>query len=628
MLQNFRDNLKGIGTTIAVIIAIPFALTGVDTFFVSGSAVQKVATVNDESITELELQRAINRQRQMLLSQYGENILQMLSDDMLRGQALNQMVRQSVITQTARSEGMGVASASIQKSLFETPQFQTEGRFDTELFNYVLRQANHTPSSYTKLLRQDFVGNQFVQGIVATDFLTAPELEQSVGIAEQKRDFYYLTVPVEPVLETVEVSEDVARQRYEESKDQLVVPEQVVVEYLELTTESLMAKEEVEEQQIRKVYESELENFSQAGGDQRRLSHILIHKDDDSAARIAEIQSRLAEGEDFAELAKSYSQDAGTAEQGGDLGYIDPAALPEAIAATANKLSLNQVSEPVESDSGIHFIKVTAIDTLELPVYEEQKERIADDLKREAVAERFAVVLDELRESVYNAETLQGPADQFGLELQLSEPFSRSGGNGIASNSKIVNAAFSKEVLTDGYASEVMELSDGKAVVVKLREKIPERVKSFEEVQEQLLADLKREAAKEQVKKRGAELLARVNNGERVEDIAKAEGLDWQVSLDTGRSGGNVDNDARTRAFEMAVPVNEPLVEGFASNNGDYLIVELTSVEYPKPEDLPQAQRQTLARNLTRMSGDRAIQAYQSWLVKEADIERKTSGTE
>lgn len=622
MLQNFRDNLKGIGTVIAVIIAVPFALTGVDAFFVSGSAVQKAAIVNGESITELELQRMVNQQRQMLVSQYGENILQMLSDDMLRGQALNQMVRQKAIVQAARSEGMGVATETIQQSLRETPAFQTEDRFDRERFSYVLRQVGHTPSSYAESLRNEYISGQFVQGVAASDFLTAPELALSAGVSEQERDFYYLTVPAQPLVETIEVSEGDLQSRYEQSKDQLVVPEQVVVEYLELTADALMAREHVGEEQIRKAFEVEL--AAQEPAEQRRLSHILIAKGDDDSHKktLAEIQQKLADGEDFAKLAKDYSQDPGTALEGGDLGFIDPSALPESLAVVAEHLSLGQVSKPVESDSGVHLLKVTDIEKNKPLLYEEQKDVIAERLKRELAVEQYVVVLEQLKDRVYNAETLRGPADEFGLELQLTKPFSRSGGEGVAANPAVINAAFSEQVLGDGYASEVLELDENRAIVVKLRERVPERIKSFDEVREQLLADIKQERARKQVSERGAELLARVRAGESVEAVAKSENLDWQVSVNTKRLGGNVDGDARATAFGMTEPMGEPEVKGITKSNGDYLLVELTAVKYPNADDLPVVQRRALTRSLTALAGNRAIQSYQSWLVQQAEVEQ------
>ncbi|WP_461521864.1 SurA N-terminal domain-containing protein, partial [Porticoccus sp.] len=158
MLQNFRDNLHGAakGVLIAIII-VPFALFGVDAIFLSGNAVEEVANVNGESITELRLQQAVALQKQQILNRYENIDPSMVDESQLRAPVVQQLIRQKVVEQAAVDQGMGVDKKTIYRMLLEVPDFQADGKFDTERYEFVLRQMGYSPSSYNKLLTTDMV---------------------------------------------------------------------------------------------------------------------------------------------------------------------------------------------------------------------------------------------------------------------------------------------------------------------------------------------------------------------------------------------------------------------------------------------------------------------------------------
>ncbi|MCV6605500.1 MAG: peptidylprolyl isomerase, partial [Porticoccaceae bacterium] len=415
------------------------------------------------------------------------------------------------------------------------------------------------------------------------------------------------------------------QQRYEASKEQLQVPEQLVVEYIELNLADLIAKQSAPEAEVRQRFDEEV---AQAGNDddqQRRLSHILINQGSDAEQQqlIAELKNKLDSGEDFAELAKAQSQDAGTANLGGDLGFIDPTVLPEELSAAAEALTLNQVSTPVKTAMGYHLVTVTDMQQVERSTFEAQQERISNEIKRERAEIEFASLLGKLKDAagdLWNDDSLQKVAAELDLKMLLSEPFPRNGGGtGIASEPALVSAAFSDPVYKDGYSSDVQELVAGeRAVVVKLKEKIAARTQALEEVKEQLLSELKQERASEQVQTRGEALKARVEAGESVEEVAKAEQLEWQVGLKTPRAGGNVDATARNHAFTMAAPADgETRLGHVTSGTGDYIVVQLTAVNYPQLDQLPAAQQQSVQNSLKQSSSTRSFTAYQQWILDQ-----------
>ena len=621
MLQNMRDNLKGFGLVIVIIISIPFVLTGAEQFFTSGSKEPQIAEVNGVAITSGDLARELQRLgiNPQQLDNMGESVRQLFQQ-----QALNSIMTRIGIQSAAEDSGMGVSRQSINDSLRSEPAFQRDGVFNPDVYTAVLSQAGYTPSSYVEGLERQILASQFVSGLLSSDFVSSAEVQQGTAVSEQTRDFYYLTVPLAAVEQGVEIDQQSLEQRYQASKDSLQVPENLVVEYIELNLADLVEKQTASEQEVRQRFDEEVAQAGNEDSQQRRLSHILVNQgsDDEQQQLIADIKAKVDAGEDFAELAKAQSQDAGTANLGGDLGFIDPAILPDELAAAAATLAVNQVSAPVKTDMGYHLVVVTDMQQAEQASFDEQRERIANEIKTELAETEFASLLEKLKEAAYDTfgeDSLQKAATELSLEMKLSEPFSRDGGTGIAAQPAVVTAAFSDPVYKDNFTSDVQELVSGeRAVVVKLKEKIPARTQSLEEVKDQLLAELKQERAAEQVKARGDALKARVEAGESLEEVAKGENLEWQVGLKTSRTGGNVDVAARNHAFTMAAPAEgETRIDSVIGANGDYLLVQLAAVNYPQAEQLPAATRQSVAASLTESSATRSFAAYQKWILDQ-----------
>ncbi|WP_461482140.1 SurA N-terminal domain-containing protein [Porticoccus sp.] len=624
MLQNFRDNLHGAakGILIAIII-VPFALFGVDAIFLSGSAVEEAANVNGESITELRLQQAVALQKQQILNRYQNIDPSMVSEDQLRGPVLQQLVRQKVVEQSALDQGMGIDKKTVYRLLMEVPDFQTDGKFDTERYEFVLRQMGYSPSSYNKLLTTDMVTNQFMQGVATTGFSTAPESTLLAGITEQARDYYYLTIPRAPLLESIAVSEADVKAYYDGNPDQFVSEEQLVVEYLELRPADLAEDVDVEQGMVDDFIDTRI--AAAAASRSRRVAQILLERQDDQSQlqKMAEIQDKLTSGEDFAALAKAYSEDYGSAEQGGDLGFVQVGDLPEPLAAALDKLTVGQVSDVVESELGLHLLKLLDEKAADVPTRESLEPVVRAELTRQLEMELLPERIEELKDLAYNAESLGAVADRMGVELHTSKPFSRAQGEGVMTNPAVVSAAFSKSVLDEGRASEVLELADDHVLVLALKERIPASQKPLSEVRDSIEAMLKQQLAKRELMVRGEALAARVKAGETIEDVAKGESLDWQVSLDTKRFTGNQDNEIRQRVFAMAEPAAQPVVEGLVLESGDYVLVSLVKVKEGDFSQLGSDQQKLLTATIALTAASRDYQAYESLLLDDADVATK-----
>ena len=618
MLDSFRHNMKGIAFGIVILIAIVFAFSGIGSLSMSGSGADTAVTVNGEKVTELSVLRAISSEKRRILSENEGLDAALLQDELIRPQVVEQIIGRRLLSQAAKSAGMGVSSRTTSKLLLGTPAFQSDdGRFDQDLYLYTIRAQGYTSGTFLEMLKDDLLVEQYVRGFVASSFVTGSELDLIASITEQQRDYYYLTLPLQPAVDAVELSDEQIAAYYEANKQRYQAAEQVVIDYIELSPELFSATQNVAEKQVRARYEEQRDSLESTTS--RQAAHILLAEPSDAV--LTEISDKLAAGEGFAALAKEYSEDVGSADFGGDLGYTSGDTFPESFEAALESLQVGEVSAPVSTDSGTHLIKL--LDIQEQTVdFDSERARIEQELITELTDVWLVEKLANLKELSYNAENLSQIAADLGLTAQVSEPFTRAGAAGISANPAVLKAAFSSEVFEDSYASEVLDLGNDRYLVLKLNKAIPARQKDLAEVQGAVVASLTDQLARASLAARGAELLARVDSGEKIEAVAKAQDLDWQVVLDAKRSSGGLNSEIKRFAFQLPATATEDLVESFYSRSGDFVVVALTGVDAGDSSKLSKEQKASLSYAGVSSTGGRELQAVQQSLLSDADIER------
>ena len=615
MLENFRDNMKGIAFAIVVLIAIVFAFSGIGSLSISGSASETAVKVNGERITELEVQQALNTEKQRILNENEGLDAALLEDDLIRPQVVEQIVGRKLLSQEASSGGMAISSRTTGKLLLDTPTFQTDGRFDQELYLYRVRNLGYTSASFLEMIEENLLIEQFVRGFVASGFTTSNELELLASVFEQQRDYYYLTLPLQPVKDAIKVTDQQVAAYYEDKKTNYQAEEMVVVDYIELSPAQFNDAEAVSEEQVKARFDEQAQSLE--SGVSLQAAHILLS--DPDAALLSEVQSKLDAGEDFAALAKAYSQDVGSADFGGDLGFTTGDTFPESFEAALAALEIGQVSAPVETDSGTHLIKLvdkqkTVID------FASERARIEQELVSELRSEWLVEKLANLKELSFNAESLSEVAEDLGLTAQVSEAFTRSGAAGIAAYPAVQKAAFSAEVIAENYASEVIDLGDDRYVVLKLNKSIPARQKELAEVKDSIVAAISTDLANAELAIQGEALLARVAAGETVEAVAKSQDLSWQVVLDAKRSTGDINPDVKRFVFQLPATADSDVVESFYTRAGDLVVVAMTEVTPGDSSTLSTEQKNNLLYAGAVANSSRELQALQATLLADAKI--------
>ena len=615
MLQNIRDNSQGwIAKTIIGIIVMLLALTGFDAIFNAASNSRNAAEVNGEEISLDELNQAMNMQRRQLAQQLGGNFdPSMLDDKLVRESSLRALIDRALLLQGARDADFAFSEAALDQLILQTPEFAVDGVFNAARFDQVIQQMGYTRLQFRELLKQEMLIGQLRAGISGSGFVTDEQIEAFARLEQQTRDFATITVPAEPA--AVDVSNDEAREYYEKNTDRFRSPEQVVLEYLELNKESFFDQVEVSEEDIKDLYQQRIANLAE----QRRAAHILIETDgsDDATAKekIDEVAKRLASGEDFSALAKELSQDPGSANEGGDLGFAGPGVYDPAFEEALYGLEEGQVSAPVRSDFGWHLIKLLGVQSPEIPTLESLKLELVRELKAQQVEQRFVEASKQLEDTAFESSDLLQPAQELGLSVQTTEAFGREGGAGVAANRQVIQAAFSDEVLVDGANSGVIELDPDTVVAVRVKEHLQPEVLPFDAVKDDIIAQLKSSKAAEQALAKGEQLIATLRDGGQVEQ-------QWQPVEAASRSQEGVEPAVLQQVFRMPKPEasDKPSYGSVRLSDGDFVVVRLSGVSEPKAE-LSEEDKQNYRRFLASRSGQQDFAAYRQMLHENAEIE-------
>ena len=616
MLLDFRDNMRGVALGITIVIGLIFALTGTGSLFISTPDSESALVVNGDEVSEREVLQAVARERSRILNENPDMDRSLLDDQALRPQALRQLISREVLIQAATQQNLGVAPSLINDLILDVEQFQTDGVFDEDRFRYAIRSQGYTSSSkFTEMLANQFLVEQLSDGIINSSFVTSSEVAILAALADQKRDFEFSRLAYQPFKEAVSLSEEQIANYYDENKDQYMTERKLSVEYIELNQAMLVDSQSVSAEQVQARFDQEAESVDNKPS--LRAAHILL--EDSSDALIDEVQAKIDAGEDFAQLVNEYTQDVATAENGGDLGFTNGDTFPESFEQALAALEVGQVSAPVETVSGTHFVKLLEVEKKEF-LFDEQQQRITLELQQEAANTLLVEKLETLKELAFNADNLEEVAQDLELQAKVTEPFSEKGGAGVASSMMVVDAAYSPEVAEDGYASEVLDLGDDNYIVLRLKENFPSRQQELEEIRDSLTDTLTNAIAQENIDAKIAEITAALDSGDSIQSVTDAFGLKSEAIKQGARGSRDIDPEVNAYVFDMPMPRGEVVTDSFTTASGDFVAIQLTAVELAETESMDK-ERLEFVRNIveTATSGKEFV-SYQQALIEQADI--------
>ncbi len=584
MLQAIRDRAQSwIAWVIVGLIILTFALFGIDQY-ARGDKVEVVAEVDGEDVTAREFLTMYNRQKQRLQKQFGDLYDQVVKDEELRNQVADALIESELIRQWANQNDMVISDQRLAIEIQSESAFRQNGEFSQQVYEDILLRNGYNIARFEYETRQHLLESQYRNLTQSSSFATKTEIAKLESLETQERKVSYLRVDQRPFLKTVSVSDDEVKTEYDKNKDQFIEAEQVSIDYIELSQKSLASQVETDDDLLKGFFEENKLQFTLP--EKRQAKHILITVDevtsDEEAQKIvAEIQTKLKAGETFEELAKTYSKDPGSANSGGDLGTFEQGMMVPEFDDAVFSMKPDQVSEPVKTEFGYHLIKLVKIEDKQIQPFDTVKADVLQMYQMQEAERRYFDVLEQLNTLAYeHPDSLEPAADALGLKVNTSDFFSRSGGLGqILSNSKVINTAFSEDVLKSKMNSTSIDIATNHAVVIRVNKHKEARQRPLEEVAENLKEQLVRKAAIAESAKLGEQLLAEVNKGEQPESLMR-DGVEWHTVGWIGRNSENLLPQMVNEAFMMPKPSDgKPSWKQFALLTGDTILMQVSEVK-------------------------------------------------
>lgn len=621
MLQTIRDNSQGIiaKVIIGLIIGV-FALFGAESIVGGFFGGNKVASVNGEDITEQEL--AISLQN--LMASIGAN-LDNFDEELLRQVALGQLIEDKLLMQAAEKSGMAISDESIDREILRTPQFQIGGVFDADLARRTMAAQGMSPQMYRASLAERMLMSQLANAYASTSFVTEADIARLAALQSQTRDFRFMAVPLgNRTLGEAIPPEDIEAY-YRNNPAEFTSEEQISIQYVILDKNRIFDEVEVDAARVMSQYETE--RSTAVSSVERRASHILFEiTGGRSEAQVIEeaaaVKARIDAGEDFGDMAREFSVDVISAEDDGDIGYTDGSVFPDALEQALLALEVNQVSEPVVSEFGVHLVKLTEYDVQDYPEFEEVSERIERNLKSAEVDRIYFSRLETLANLAFETFDLQAINEDLGLEIQQSNFFGRNGGTSIVtSDPNVIRQAFSDDVLGGELNSDVIELNQNQAAVIRLAEYRPAELQPLEDVRAEIAVMLRTERERAKAREVGESILAALRAGEEAEDILAAESLSWNERRGVTRDQFDLNIEVVQSVFRLPAPgENDVVREGFTLSNGAFVVIELQAVNSGSPDAMGDEERRQLAAALIENQGRTTFDALLGNLQNSARI--------
>lgn len=624
--------MQGIFATVIVgFFCAVFALWGVESLFNRSGQTKAVATVNGQDITEPEIARATQAIRQRYMQMLGGKVdAGFLNDQMLREPALDSIISRKLIEGRAEKMKMMVGPATLDREIVSDPTFSEDGKgFNPEYFKQKLRGAGMSPAAYRAQLGEQMALEQLQQGIAGTAFVTDQQVEAAAAIAAQTRSFEYIQLPLQVAMNGINPSDQVIEQYFNDHSNEFMTEEKVSVEYLDLNKADLLKSIDLNEADIRASYDQEAAAFKPSS--ERHAAHILIEAKPDGSeqAVLAKIMQRINSGESFAALAKQYSTDKESAAQGGDVGFTTGETfVPAFEQALASLAKPGDVSGPVKTEFGYHIIKLLERKDTTFPSFEERKPEIEKQLRQAKVNAIYAEKLDQMTESTYSAGDLAGPAAELKLDVKKTAPFGRRGGVGVAGQQKVIDAAFSSDLLDSGKNSQVIELSADRAIVLRVSNHEVSRSRELADAKNEIVSKIKREQAAGVLKEKAEAIKGRLQTGASIKAVGLEEGVVPVTVEAKNRTAKGVATELLDTVFKLPEPQNNTAVaDAVQLANGDWAVLHLVAVNNVQV-DKGSEEYKAAKQKLESSAGNADFSLYEQGLKESAKIVRKSKDSD
>ena len=619
MLSTIREKFMG-GIAIAILglIALTFVFVGGANFAFIGN--NYAASVDGSEI-------GLNQFEQAYRDELNANpSYAQLPDDLrqqLRRNILESLIQQRVIDNYLAEAGYQVSDETVTRLIQQTPDFQTEGQFDIELYRSILAQNGYEPSDFERAQRVTLRRNQLQRAIRGSALLTPAAYRRYLNLAGEQRVVALATLSPDTVADEIVITDEMITTYYDNNPTLFQLPESADVQFVEIQRSDVAASVEVTEEELLAYYEDNKDIYQQ--DEQRQARHILIEFGDDEAAaeeKAVGLAARVKAGEPFEDLARSNSDDPGTSGQGGDLGMRTRSQLPGDLGSSIFSMDEGAIEGPIKTEFGFHIVRLDEIlEPGPLPFDQVRAELLSVVQDRQA-EDLFRGLERDLSDAHFEADSIADLAAAIDVELKMATGFTRDGGGEpLGNNPAIIEAVFDELTLTGEQMSEIVEIDNARTVVVQVAKYNPAMRQPLDDVRAQVESRLRSEQSEALMAGRADQMIAALESGTEFADAAAAIGASAGDPVLMARNAEDADQFVMVAVFTAAKPSEEsPTVGSTRNGEGGYTVYSLEAVLPGRPEVVPVEQRDAGKLQLTDQTGIGDFVAFIQALREDADI--------
>jgi len=582
-MQNIREGLTGNLTKIIVIaIIITFVGSiGWAGFFSQGNA-NIIAKIGSKQITSSDLSFEAASQQFLLNQRFPD---QQIEDEVLMEISIESLIRKFGILDFIENNDLNLTDSFVFKELAKDEQFQENGRFSKQNFDAYARSNGFIPQDYLNRIKQDLVLEFWKQSLIKSSFLSEEEVLESLFLAEQERDISFIKIPVTNFSKEIETSENTLIDFYNENIAEYFTEKKTRVNYLSISLEDLKSSIDIKDSDIEEDYQRYADEFDTT--ERKSVSHIMLNIDSDrtkgDAIKVLETtRKRLSAGEDFSALVLEISEDEGTKDLGGSLGYTDGTLLPAEFEEALSSMNEGDVYGPIELNSTVHLIKLTQKEIPAPKSIEEMRAQIKESLISESALDDYGALLDKSSDLVFSMGSIDTIAEELNLQSIDSGLFSLKEVNEDLNVPQILQIIFDTNL--DNNLIELIETSDETAIVFERLEFQDERIIDFNSIKEEVSKDYQSVVTKRIANDFVNKTLADLNEGQDLNSIASNSNYKFETYKGLKRDSSLLTSEAISNIFNLPRSKASNAYGSSIAKNGDYIIYRLDSVTNTETE--------------------------------------------
>ncbi len=620
MLEAIRERFTG---WIAILVIGLIALTLVISF---GNMDQTpleddvVITVNDTEITLFEYREEYSNKLVELQQVFGDEVPEIL-DQTIKESATEDLILRALLLDYMSKNGYRVSPEYVVELITNNPGLQVGGIFDRQNYEAILASQGVSVEQFESDIRLQLQINQLRRGFIDSSFITPNEFRQFIELQMQKRIGQLLTINSADFIDEVALNADQIQLYFDNNQDLFQTDEEVDVEYLSLSLDDVAATVEYTEDDLRGYYEENLSRF--ITNEERKSRHILIAIDEDTTEEdaletILNAQERLI-SESFEAVAKEFSDDPGSADLGGDLGWAEPGLFVPEFDKVLFSLEVNELSDPVKTEFGYHLIRLDELKEGQQQAYQDIQLELDSEYSKLLAEDKLFGLADQLADLTLQAfNELNSVADTLGLSLSRIDGVSRNGATFFNQDPEIVSILFSQNSIETGENTPLFELDDSIFVARVIGHRIP-TTRDFSDVESGIKDYLASQEAislannyAELIKPQFSDKVSLMDNA----DELNIEASEFDVSRgDTELSRGLIEMIFNSSSKDLAEGNIQTYIEG-----DKVFLIRVSSYEDGRLELFNDEERNSAKLELSEQIGSRELNAFAEHLRKNAEV--------